>query len=394
MAIAVTPADLVADLTARVRAAIGTSDPVPLHAPEFGPRERAMVTDCIDSGWVSSVGSHVDAFEAAVAEACGTEHAVATVNGTSALQIALIVAGVRPGDEVLVPALSFVATANAVCHAGAVPHFLDSSIETLGLCPLALSAHLARVAERTGNGLVNRNTGRRLAAIVPMHVFGHPVDMAALNAVAEDYGLPVVEDAAEALGSLYHDRPCGSLGQIAALSFNGNKILTTGGGGAVITSNGEWARRARHLVTTAKRPHRWAFDHDEVGYNYRLPNLNAALGVAQMEALPDRLARKRRLAGQYTKAFEGCTGATVFGEPAHCRSNHWLNALVLQDGAEVHRDAILDGLNEAGLMVRPVWNLLNRLPMFVDCPAAPLPVASDLERRIVNVPSSANLARP
>jgi perosamine synthetase len=353
-----------------------------------------MVAGCIESGWVSSVGPQVEAFEAAVAEACGTRYAVATVNGTSALQIALIVAGVAPGDEVLVPALSFVATANAVCHAGAVPHFLDSSAETLGLCPAALSAHLTRVAEQTETGLINRRTGRRLAAIVPMHVFGHPVDMAALTATAEAFGLPIVEDTAEALGSLYHGRPCGSLGRIGALSFNGNKILTTGGGGAIVTSDETLARRARHLVTTAKRPHRWAFDHDEVGYNYRLPNLNAALGVAQMEALPDRLARKRRLAGQYAHAFADCSAATVFAEPAHGRSNHWLNALVLADGAAVHRDAILDGLNAAGLMARPVWTLLNRLPMFHDCPSAPLPVAADLERRIVNVPSSANLARP
>lgn len=384
--------DFATEVVERVEAVVGTAPrPVPLHAPEFAGAEWELVKDTLDSGWVSSVGAYVDRFEAEVARLCGAAYGVAVVNGTAALQIALQVAGVRPGDEVLVPSLTFVATANAVRHAGAVPHFVDSTYDTLGIDPAALGDHLRSVAQQRQNGPVNRYTGAQIRAVVPMHVFGHPVDMDALLALAEGWGLTVVEDAAEALGSKYHGRPCGGLGRIAALSFNGNKIVTTGGGGAIVTSDPELARRAKHLTTTAKLPHRWAFDHDEVGYNYRLPNLNAALGCAQLEQLPQRLASKRRLAERYRAAFDGMGDASIFFEPPGCESNYWLNTLLLSPGLENECDALLDRLNDAGLQCRPAWTPMHHLPMYRDCPRAPLPVTEDLAKRIINLPSSADL---
>lgn len=380
-------------LTVLRRVAGYDGDFVPLHAPQFGGREWEYVKECLDTGWVSSVGAYVDRFETELARICGVAHCVATVNGTAALHIALIVAGVRPGNEVLVPALTFVATANAVTYCGAVPHFVDSEARTLGLDPKALARHLAAIAEPdpSGAGCRNRITGRRIAAVVPVHIFGHPVDMTGLLEVAAVWKLPVVEDAAEALGSLYKDRPCGSFGAVAAVSFNGNKIVTTGGGGAVLTNIPELAKRARHLTTTAKKPHRWAFDHDMTGFNYRLPNINAALGCAQLEQLDGFLAAKRRLADRYREAFATTEGVRFLVEPEGCRSNYWLNALLLDESEADRRDELLDLTNDAGIMTRPVWSLLHRLPMYADCPRAPLPVAEDLERRLLNIPSSACL---
>lgn len=382
-----------AAIIARLRNVLGDSKAfVPLHEPEFAGAEWDMVKDCLDTGWVSSVGSYVDRFERDIAAACGTSHGVAVVNGTAALHLALRVVGVAPGDEVLLPAMTFVASANAIRQAGAEPHFVDSEARTLGLDPEALARHLETVGEMRGHSLFNRETGARITAIVPMHVFGHPTDMAPLLELAARYGLPVVEDAAEALGSRYQGKPCGGLGRIGALSFNGNKILTTGGGGAVVTDDPDLARRAKHLSTTAKRPHRWAFDHDEIGYNYRMPNINAALGCAQLEQLVDRLARKRVLAERYIAGFEGMDEVAIFREPERCRSNYWLNTLILAPEQASQRDRLLDELNDAKLMCRPVWMLMHQLEIYADCPRAPLPVAEDLARRIINLPSSARLA--
>ncbi|WP_417464341.1 LegC family aminotransferase [Kordiimonas sp.] len=364
---------------------------VPLHEPEFRGEEEALVTDCIRSGWVSSVGQYVDRFETDIAKVCGTRYGVAVVNGTAALEVSLRIMGVGPGDEVLMPSLTFIATANATSHLGAVPHFVDIEERTLGISPKALKAHLEKIGERRDGSVYNRETGRRLAAVVPMHVFGHPVDMNGLNAVAAEFGLQVIEDAAEALGSLYGDKPCGGLAPIAALSFNGNKILTTGGGGAIVTNDETLARRAKHLTTTAKQPHAWAFRHDEIGYNYRMPNLNAALGVAQLAQLDTRLAQKRQLAQAYLEAFSGHPDLQVLAEPEGARSNYWLNALVLAPHAAAARDTILETLNGAGLMARPVWEPLHTLPIYADAPRADLPVTMDLAARIINVPSSAHL---
>lgn len=381
-----------AALIAQLRTVLGEPEGfVPLHAPEFSGAEWEMVKDCLDTGWVSAVGSYVDRFECDIAAICGVAHGVALVNGTAALQLALEIVGMQAGDEVILPSMTFVATANAIRHGGGIPHFVDSEAGTLGLCPTALSKHLKQVAQRRNGQVFNRETGARIAAVVPMHVFGHPVDMDPLIALAKSYDLPLVEDAAESLGSTYHGKACGGLGRVAAVSFNGNKILTTGGGGAIVTDDPVLAQRAKHLSTTAKRSHRWAFDHDEVAYNFRMPNLNAALGCAQLEQLDDRLARKRALAARYIAGFADFDGVTVFAEPLGSTSNYWLNTLILSPEYADQRDMLLDALNDAGLMCRPVWTLLHRLPIYANCPRARLPVAEDLERRIINVPSSANL---
>ena len=366
---------------------------IALHEPEFTGNERALVGDCLDSTFVSSVGKYVGQFEEMLADFTGAKHAVVVVNGTAALHIALKLSGVGIEDEVLVPALSFVATANAVAHCGGVPHFVDSDIRTMGLDPLALRDYLGQLGELTSQGLRNRKTGRRIAAVVPMHAYGHPVDLEELTEVADRYGLPIVEDAAESLGSIYRGRHTGTLGKLGTLSFNGNKIITTGGGGAILTNDSNLARHAKHLTTTAKLPHRWAFFHDEVAWNYRLPNINAALGCAQMERLPDFLARKRRLSDQYLAAFSDCAGICFMSEPKHSNSNYWLNTVRLEEPDIVMRDRVLDAATSAGFQCRPTWTLLHRLPMFAKCPRAPLPIAEKLESSLINLPSSPKLAR-
>ena len=362
-----------------------------LHEPLFQSKEQEYVQDCIDSTFVSSVGNYVDRFEQQLADYTGARRAIAVVNGTAALQIALQLAGVESGDEVIVPALSFVATANAVRYIGAIPHFADSHEATLGLDPVALRGWLDSTAERTTDGCRNRHSGRRIHALVPMHTFGHPCDMDGLMAVAHDYGLVLVEDAAESLGSRYYDRHTGTFGLLGILSFNGNKIITTGGGGAILTDDQQLADHAKHLTTTAKQPHRWEYVHDEIGYNYRMPNLNAALGCAQLEQLREFLASKRRLYNRYCDAFSGLEQAYVMGEPPGCESNYWLQALILDDEVAEQRDNILATTNESGLITRPTWMLLNKLKPYRECPSAPLPVATSLERRIINIPSSAGL---
>jgi perosamine synthetase len=366
---------------------------VALHEPRFAGHEWDYVKDCLDSGWVSSVGQYVERFETELAAYCGVKHCVAVVNGTAALHVALLVAGVRPGDEVLVPALSFVATANAVSFCGAFPHFVDSSEHTLGLDPNALAAHLEENAERLPNEAYPRNnkTGRRISAVVPMHTFGHPVDMQRLNEVAEGWGLTVIEDAAESLGSTYRGRPAGSLARLAALSFNGNKIMTTGGGGAILTDDDELARLAKHLSTTAKKTHSWRFEHDMVAFNYRMPNINAALGCAQLEQVPAFLAAKRRLAKRYSDAFSSVDGLRFFTEPEGSESNYWLNTVILDNGAAHLRDELLAATNSNNLATRPVWTLLHRLQMYESCPRSELPIAEKLEKTIINIPSSAAL---
>lgn len=364
---------------------------VALHEPRFAGNEWKYVKDCIDTGWVSTAGSYVGEFEKRIARVCGTEHAISIVNGTAALHLALLIAGVKHGDEVIVPTLTFAATANAVSHAGATPHLVDCELTTLGLDPAKLDEHLARACTHGTDGPINRSTGRRISAIVPMHVFGHPVDMDRLAEVAKRHRIPIVEDAAESLGSTYKGRPAGSLGRLAALSFNGNKIVTTGGGGAIVTNDPDVARRTRHIATTAKRPHRWEFDHDEVGYNYRLPNINAALGCAQLEQLEAFVAAKRHLANRYIEAFSGVSGLTAFREPGFAQSNYWLNTLILDETNAGARDTILAATNDAGLMTRPAWKLMHHLPMYAACPRSDLSVAESLERRIINIPSSAGL---
>ncbi len=364
----------------------------PLHEPLFVGREKEYLAECIDTGWVSSVGTFVDRFEIDLATFTGASRAVATVNGTCALHLALRLVGVQPGDEVMVPALTFVATANAVAHLNAVPHFVDSESLTLGIDPDRLAEYLAAVAEMKDGGCFNRQTGRRIAAIVPMHVFGHPVRLRELLDVASRFGVPVVEDAAESLGSFYRGTHTGLWGRIGVLSFNGNKTITTGGGGAIICLDEQLAARAKHLSTTAKKPHRWAFEHDEIGFNYRMPNINAALGCAQLEQLPQFLERKRALAHAYAEAFIGLDEVRFVLEPPNTHSNYWLCTLELLETAEGELTELLEVTNSAGLMTRPAWNLLSTLPMYAGCPCANLATASSLVRRLLNIPSGPALA--
>lgn len=362
-----------------------------LHEPEFAGREWEYVKDCIDTGWVSSVGGYVDRIERDLERFTGAAHAIATANGTAALHICLLLAGVEAGDEVLLPALTFIATANAVSYAAAIPHFVDSEPTSLGIDAAKLDAYLRERALLVNGVCVNRATGAPIRALVVMHVFGHPADLDALNEVAQRWHLALVEDAAESLGSSYRGRHTGNVGRVAALSFNGNKIVTTGGGGAVLTNDAQLARRAKHLTTTARVAHRWSFLHDEVGYNYRLPNLNAALGCAQLERLPSFIERKRRLAARYAAAFANVGTVSFLHEPPQTSSNYWLNAILLDAGQAAWRDDLLAVLNDAGYMSRPVWTLMHRLPMYQSCPRMDLAVAEDLEARIINVPSSAKL---
>ena len=362
-----------------------------LHEPHFGGNEWRYVKECIDTGWVSTAGAYVGRFEQMLTGITGANHAVATVNGTAALHLGLLLAGVQRGDEVLVPALTFIATANAVNYCGAVPHFVDSNLINLGVDPGKLEAHLARVGEMRSGRCFNRNSGARIAAIVPMHVFGLPVDMDELIAVCAPRGIVVAEDAAESLGSYYKGRHTGNAGLLAALSFNGNKVVTTGGGGAIITNDEALAARARHLSTTARVAHEWSFIHDEVGYNYRMPNLNAALGCAQLEQLPYFLKQKRATAASYRSAFAGIAGVRVLSDPPWGESNCWLNAILLEGEYAQCRDELLAHTNAAGLMTRPVWTLIHRLSMYAGCPRMDLTVAEDIESRLINLPSSARL---
>ena len=384
---------------AAIQQVVGSSSreqPIGLHEPDFrGTQAWTYVKDCLDTGWVSTAGSWVSRFEQQLCAIAGAGHVVAVSNGTVALRLALHLVGVGPGDEVLLPPLSFVATANAVAHLGAVPHFVDVEPTGLGLCPKALASRLEAVAERQGGQLVNRESGRRIAAVLPVHVFGHPAEVDQLRAVAEAWGLPLVEDAAEALASRRGGIHCGLFGAVGTLSFNGNKLITTGGGGALLSNDAELAQRARHLSTTAKRPHPWAFEHDAVGWNDRLPNLNAALGVAQLEDLDRRLAAKKQLAERYAQAFAGLEGVELVAEPAGCISNHWLVSLRLTASdpaeAQAQRLQLLEAAHGAGLLLRPIWTPLHQLPMYQACPAGPLAVANDQAPRLLNLPSSPQL---
>lgn len=365
--------------------------PAVLHEPLIDGNEWHRVKDCLDTGWVSSAGPYVDRFEDMISDFTGVRHVIATVNGTAALHVCLMLAGVRPDDEVIVPALTFVGTANAVAYCHARPHFADSEIRTLGLDPVKLEEHLEEIAVVGADGCLNTKTGRRIAAVVVVHAFGHPADVDALAAVCNRFGLPLIEDAAASLGSFYKGRHTGHGGLLAALSFNGNKIVTTGGGGGVLTNDESLARRAKHLTTTAKRPHPWEYVHDAVGFNYRLPNINAALGSAQMERLPAFLKRKRRLAERYRGAIADCPGLRFVAEPEHCRSNYWLNAILLDRDCADLRDEILDATNSAGFMCRPAWTPLHRLDMYRESPRTDLSVAEDMYRRLLNIPSGAAL---
>jgi perosamine synthetase len=357
----------------------------------LGDREKQLVDECLSSGFVSSVGAFVTDFEQRLAEYTGARFAVAVSSGTAALHLALVVAGVRPNDEVILPSATFVATANAITYCGGIPHFVDVEPGTLGLSPQALDDRLHSVAVLGEHGPLNRLTGNRIAACVPVHTFGHPADMDAVREVTARWGLRTIEDAAEALGSKLQGQHCGTFGELGTLSFNGNKIVTTGGGGALLTNDQQLAVQARHLSTTAKVAHAWQFVHDQIGFNYRMPNLNAALGCAQMERLDSMVESKRQLTETYATAFSDVSLGHLFFEPPNSRSNYWLQTFLLNESEVSLRDQILEDANSSGLQLRPLWQPLHTLRPFVDSPRGPLPVTEQLSDRVINLPSSASL---
>lgn len=365
-----------------------SDDFVPLHAPCFIGNEKKYLNECIDTTFVSSVGKFVDRFEEMVADYTGAAKAVVCVNGTNALHMALLLAGVEREDEVISQALTFIATANAISYIGAHPVFIDVDRETMSLSPGSLRKWLSTFAEIKDGACYNRETGRRVKACVPMHTFGHPARLAELVQICEQYHIELIEDAAESIGSLYRGRHTGTWGKISALSFNGNKTITTGGGGMLLFQDAELGAYAKHLTTQAKVPHRWEFMHDHVGYNYRMPNINAALGCAQMENLDRFIDNKRETAEKY-KIFFKDTPIEFFSEPEDCCSNYWLNAVLLPD--KVARDEFLTYTNDHGVMTRPIWGLMNKQPMFAGCQTDDLTNTYWFEERVVNIPSSVRL---
>lgn len=367
----------------------GTEETVPLHAPLFIGNEKKYLNECIDTTFVSSAGKFVDRFEEEVAAYTGAKRAVVCVSGTNALHMAMMLVGVEREDEVLTQALTFIATCNAISYIGAHPVFIDVDMETLGLSPNAVKAWLEKNAELKNGICYNKRTGRRVKACVPMHTFGHPVKIDELVQICNEWHIELVEDAAESIGSLYKGKHTGTFGKVGAISFNGNKTITTGGGGMLLFQDEELGKLAKHLTTQAKVPHRWAFVHDHIGYNYRMPNINAALGCAQLENLERYVENKRETAKIYADFFKNVPDITFFTEPENCRSNYWLNVVMLKDKAA--QQEFLEYTNDHGIMTRPVWELMNRLEMFKHCENDGLKNTEWLADRIVNIPSSVRL---
>ncbi len=360
---------------------------IPLHAPVFKGNEKKYLFDCIDSTFVSSVGEYVNRIEKDVAEYCGAKYAVATVNGTAALHIALLMAGVKPDDEVITQPLTFIATANAISYCNAKPIFIDVDKDTMGLSTEKLEHFLKNHTkwDSSTSKLLNTLTSKPISACVPMHTFGHPCQIDEIVEICDKYGIPIVEDAAESIGSYYKKKHTGSFGKLGVLSFNGNKTITCGSGGIIVTDDEILAKKAKHITTTAKIPNRWEYKHDMIGYNYRMPNINAALACAQLEQLDDFIENKRKLAETYKEYFDSI-GIDFFVEPDNSKSNYWLNAIILKD--RIERDEFLKYTNENGVMTRPIWTLMNKLDMFKDCQTDNLKNSEWLEDRVVNIPSS------
>ncbi len=366
-----------------------TKEYIPLHEPRFLGNEKKYLNECIDSSFVSSVGKFVDSFEEKFASYIGSKYAVAMVNGTSALHIAVLVAGVKKDDEVITQALSFVATCNAISYCDAKPVFVDVDVDTMGMSPRALEVFLQKNCEMDGAKCINKTTKRQIKACVPMHTFGHPCKIEEIKNICDAWGIVLVEDAAESLGSYYKDKHAGTFGALGVFSFNGNKIITSGGGGVIVTDDAKLASRAKHLSTTAKVPHAYEFEHDALAYNYRMPNLNAALLLAQLEQLDDFLQSKRVLASHYENFFKDDAKLEFIKEPHDAKSNYWLQALIVKDKNQ--RDDLLKCLNDNGVMCRPIWKLLSELLMYKNCQNDGLKNAKYLEQRVVNIPSSVRI---
>ena len=358
---------------------------IALHRPVFEGNERKYLVDCIDSNFVSSVGEKVNQFEKEIAKYTGSKYAIATVNGTAALHVAIELAGVKPGDEVISQALTFVATCNAISYIGAKPLFVDVDIDTMGLSPDSLKIFLEKNAEKRLDGTYNKNSGKKISACVPMHTFGFPCRIQEIATICSDWGIALIEDAAESLGSYVDNKHTGTFAQLATLSFNGNKVITSGGGGMIITNDIALAKKAKHITTTAKIAHPYEFFHDEIGYNYRMPNLNAALGCVQLERLEESLLEKARVASQWSDFFK-VRGVNFVQAINGSNANHWLNAIILDSSED--RNKFLATTNEKGVMTRPIWQLMSELAMFKDCQDDSLVNSKWLVDRVVNIPSS------
>ena len=361
---------------------------IPLHEPRFVGNEKKYLSECIDSTFVSSIGKFVDELEEKIAKYTGAKYVVATSNGTSALHISLLLADVDKNSEVITQPLTFVATCNAISYCNAKPIFIDVDKDTMGLSPSALRYFLENNTIIKNKQCINNKTNKVIKACLPMHSYGHPCRIDEIKKICDEYYIFLIEDAAESIGSLYNNKHTGTFGQIGTISFNGNKIITAGGGGCVVTNDKVLAKKAKHLTTTAKVPHKWNFNHDMVGYNYRMPNLNAALLVAQLEKLNDFITNKRNLANKYEIFFKNMD-YNFFKEPKDSRSNYWLNSIILKD--KTQRDKFLEETNSNGVMTRPVWTLMNKLPMFKDAQCDDLKISKWLEERVVNIPSSITL---
>jgi len=368
-----------------IQSTFQTTEFLALHEPRFIGNEKKYLNECIDSTFVSSVGKFVDRFEQDIAAYTGAKYAVATVNGTAALHVSLVLCGVEGGDEVITQPLTFVATCNAISYCGAKPIFVDVDKDTLGMSPDALRTFLEENTELKSGMCFNKASGKFIKACVPMHTFGHACRIDEIKTVCETFGLKLIEDAAESLGSYYKNQHTGTFADIGAFSFNGNKIITSGGGGCIVTNNKALAERAKYITTTAKVPHKWEFEHDMIAYNYRMPNLNAALLVAQMEQVSAFVANKRELAAKYENFFAN-NGMKFVQEPKYCKSNYWLNALILE--SQKQRDEFLEYTNAQGVMTRPIWKLMTELEMFKDAQMGSLENAEWLVDRVVNIPSS------
>lgn len=368
-----------------IRDIYSTKKNIPLHEPKFIGNEKKYLNQCIDTSFVSSVGKFVDKFEKKIAKYTGAKYAVATTNGTSALHISLILAGVEQGDEVITQPLNFVASCNAISYCKARPIFIDVDIDTMGLSPKALRSFLKNNTKIKNKKCINKKTNKIIRACIPMHSYGHPCRIDEINKILRKHYIFLIEDAAESLGSFYRNKHTGTFGKLGVISFNGNKIITAGGGGCILTNNKILAKKAKHITTTAKIPHKWDFNHDMTGYNYRMPNLNAALLIAQVENLNYFLRNKRELAKKYQTFFQD-TDYIFFKEPKYCKSNYWLNSIILKN--KIERDQFLNKTNSNGVMTRPIWKLMNKLPMFKNAQSNNLKNSKWLCERVVNIPSS------
>ncbi len=377
--------DLISKTIDFIRKEFHSSDFIPLHEPKLTGNEKKYINECLDSTFVSSVGKFVDLFEKKLADFVGVKKAVVCVNGTNALHLCLKIIGVEPNDEVLTQPLTFIATINSISYANAIPVFIDVDRETMGLSPKSLKLFLQENAEIKNGQCINKTTGNRIKACMPMHTFGHACKIDEIKEICDEYFIEIVEDAAEALGSRYKEKHLGTFGKIGAISFNGNKIMTTGGGGVLITNDEKLAAEAKHLSTQSKIPSKWEYRHDSIGYNYRMPNINAALGLAQLEQMPKFIKSKRDLANKYNSFFK-TNNIIFFNDNADEKSNYWLNALIFNNLEE--RNQFLESTNSKGIMTRPIWQLANSMPMFKNCQKTDLSNSIWLEERVVNIPSS------